>query len=53
MLVSQRVERQVDKYAGEGHVPAAAIKRLLAERPSGSGIFCRMLAPNVACVERG
>lgn len=29
---------QVDGYAIEGHVPAGAIKRLLAERPSGVGL---------------
>ncbi|GJD87961.1 MULTISPECIES: DUF411 domain-containing protein [Methylobacterium] len=29
---------QVDGYAIEGHVPAGAIKRLLAERPQGIGL---------------
>ena len=29
---------EVDSYVVEGHVPAAAIKRLLAERPSGTGV---------------
>lgn len=28
----------VDGYVVEGHVPAAAIKRLLAERPKGTGL---------------
>ena len=29
---------QVGGYVVEGHVPAAAIRRLLAERPSGTGL---------------
>jgi hypothetical protein len=29
---------QVDGYVIEGHVPASAIKRLLAERPKGKGL---------------
>lgn len=29
---------EVDGYAIEGHVPAAAVKRLLAERPAGVGL---------------
>ncbi|MBB5758543.1 hypothetical protein HNR00_003265 [Methylorubrum rhodinum] len=29
---------QVDGYAIEGHVPAGAIKRLLAEKPQGIGL---------------
>ncbi|MFE1597400.1 DUF411 domain-containing protein [Methylobacterium sp. ID0610] len=29
---------QVGGYAIEGHVPASAIKRLLAERPAGTGL---------------
>ena len=29
---------EVDGYVVEGHVPAAAIRRLLAERPSGTGL---------------
>jgi hypothetical protein len=29
---------EVDGYVVEGHVPAVAIKRLLAERPSGTGV---------------
>lgn len=29
---------EVDGYVIEGHVPAPAIKRLLAERPQGSGL---------------
>src|SRR5215213_3859472 len=29
---------EVDGYIVEGHVPAAAVKRLLAERPSGKGV---------------
>lgn len=29
---------QVDGYVIEGHVPAAAVKRLLAERPAGIGL---------------
>ena len=29
---------QVDGYVVEGHVPAGAIKRLLAERPQGTGL---------------
>jgi hypothetical protein len=29
---------QIDGYVVEGHVPAAAIKRLLAERPNATGL---------------
>ena len=29
---------EVEGYVVEGHVPAAAIRRLLAERPSGTGL---------------
>ena len=36
---------EVDGYVVEGHVPAAAIQRLLTERPAATGLVTTRLAP--------